>query len=73
MCLPSAFSSVVKIKSMLKETYQVCFLTLKQWADFPPAGDASLTGKLTQSSLQEKHGDTTADEEDDIWNKECTL
>lgn len=72
MCLPSAFSSVVKVKRILNIS-SVCFLTLKQWADFPPAGDASLTGKLTQSGLQEKHGDTTADEEDDIWNKECTL
>lgn len=50
-----------------------CILTLKQRADFPPAGDASLTGELTQGSLQEKHGDTTAHKEDDIWNEERTL
>lgn len=45
-------------------------VTLKQWADFPPAGNSSLTGELTQGSLQEKHRDTAAHEEDDIRNKE---
>lgn len=45
-------------------------VTLKQWADFPPTGNASLAGELTKGSFQEKHGDTTAHEEDDIWNEE---
>lgn len=49
-----------------------CVPTLKQRADFPPAGDASFTGELTQGSLQEKHRDATANEEDDIWNEERT-
>lgn len=48
-------------------------LTLKQRADFPPAGDASFTGELTQGRLQEKHRDTAAHKEDDVWNKERTF
>lgn len=49
------------------------FLTLKQGADFPPACDSSLTGKLTECGLQEKHGDAAAYEEDDVRNKEGTF
>lgn len=48
-------------------------LTLKQWADFPPAGDASFTGKLTHRRLQEKHGDAAAHKEDDIRDEEGTF
>ena len=48
------------------------FLTLKQRADLPPAGDASLTGELTQSGLEEEHGDTAAHEKDDVRDKERT-
>lgn len=59
------FNLIIKILKSEK-----CFLTLKQRADFPPAGDASLTGELTQGSLQEKHGDTAAHEEDDVWDEE---
>lgn len=50
-----------------------CFLTLEQWADFPPTSDASFTSELAQSSLQKKDGNTAAHEEDDVWNEECTL
>lgn len=49
------------------------FLTLKQRADFPPAGDASLTGELTQGRLEEKHRDAATNEEDDVWNKKGTF
>lgn len=48
-------------------------LTLEQRADFPPAGDTSLTCELTQGRLQEKHGDTTTHKEDDIRDKEGTF
>lgn len=51
----------------------MCFLTLKQWAHLPPAGDAPLTGELTQGGLQEEHGDAAAHEEDDVRNEEGTL
>lgn len=49
------------------------FLTLKERADFPPTGDASLGGELTQGRLQEKHGDAATHEEDDVRNKEGTF
>lgn len=48
-------------------------LTLKQWADFPPAGDASFTGKLTHRRLQEKDGDAAAHKEDDVRDEEGTF
>lgn len=45
-------------------------LTLKQRADFPPAGDASFTGKLTHCRLQEKHRNAAAHKEDDVRDEE---
>lgn len=45
-------------------------VTFKERADFPPAGNSSLAGELTQGSLQEKHRDTAAHEEDDVRNEE---
>lgn len=48
-------------------------LTFKQGADFPPAGNASLTGVLTQGGLQEEDRDTTGEQEDEIRDEECTL
>lgn len=70
LCLYYLFKSRVHFEERLHEK---CFLTLKQRADFPPAGDASFTGELTQSSLQEKHRNAAAHEEDDIRDEERTL
>lgn len=39
-------------------------LTFKQWADFPPAGNSSLTGVLTQRCLEKEHRDSTSGEKD---------
>ena len=47
--------------------------TLKEWADLPPAGDASLAGELAHGRLQEEHGDPTAHEEDDVRHEEGTF
>lgn len=48
-------------------------VTLKQRADFPPAGDASFAGELSQGRLQEKDGDPAAHEEDDVGDEERSL
>lgn len=48
-------------------------VTLKQRADFPPAGDAPFAGELAQGRLQEKDGDPAAHEEDDIGDEERSL
>lgn len=48
-------------------------VTLKQWADFPPAGDAPFAGELAQGRLQEKDGDPAAHEEDDVGDEERSL
>lgn len=48
-------------------------VTLKQRADFPPAGDAAFAGELAQSRLQEKDGDPAAHEEDDVGDEERSL
>ena len=47
--------------------------TLKERADLPPAGDASLAGELAHGGLQEEHGDATAHKEDDVRNEEGTF
>lgn len=48
--------------------------TFEQRADFPPAGDATLTGELTQRRLQEEDRDSTSKQEDEVWDEEgpCT-
>lgn len=48
-------------------------VTLKQRADFPPAGDAPFAGELAQGRLQEKDGDPAAHEEDDVGDEERSL
>lgn len=45
-------------------------LAFKQGADLPPAGDAALTGVLTERRLQEKDGNATSEEEDQVRNEE---
>lgn len=47
-------------------------ITFKQRADFPPAGNASLTGVLTQRCLQEEDRDPTSKQEDEVWYKKGT-
>lgn len=47
-------------------------ITFKQWADFPPAGDSTLTGVLTQRRLQKEDWDPTSKQEDEVWNEEGT-
>jgi len=47
-------------------------LTFKQRADLPPACDPSLAGELTQRDLQEKHGNTAGEEEDQVGDEERT-
>lgn len=46
--------------------------TFKQWANFSPACNSSFASKLSQSSFQEKHWYSTANEENDIGYKEGT-
>lgn len=45
-------------------------ITFEQRADFPPAGDATLTGELTQRRLQEEDRDSTSKQEDEVWDEE---
>lgn len=47
-------------------------LTFKQRADFPPAGDSTLTGVLTQRCLQKEDWYPTSEQEDEVWNEEGT-
>ncbi len=46
--------------------------TFKQGAYFSPAGDAALTGELTQRRFQEEDGDPTSKQEYEVWNEEGT-
>lgn len=48
-------------------------VTLKQRADFPPAGDASFAGELAQGRLQEKNGNPAAHKEDNVGDEERSL
>lgn len=47
-------------------------ITLKQWADLPPAGDSSLAGVLTKGRFQEEDWDPTSEQEDEVRNEEST-
>lgn len=47
-------------------------ITLKQWADLPPAGDSSLAGVLTKRRLQKEDWDPTSEQEDEVRNEEST-
>lgn len=47
-------------------------ITLKQWADLPPAGDSSLAGVLTKGRLQKEDWDPTSEQEDEVRNEEST-
>lgn len=48
------------------------YTTFKQRADFSPSGHASLTGVLTQCSLEEEYWDSTKEQEDEIRNEKHT-
>lgn len=48
------------------------FFTFEQWANLPPAGDASLAGVLTQGNLQEEDRYSTRKQEDQVGDEECT-
>lgn len=48
------------------------WFTFKQGADLPPAGDAPLTGVLTQGNLQEEDRYAACEQEDQVGNEECT-
>ncbi len=52
--------------------HMLCCFTFKQRADLPPACDSSLAGVLTQRNLQEKHGNTAGEEEDQVGNEKGT-
>lgn len=45
------------------------FFTFKQRADFPPAGDSTLTGVLTQCCLQEENRNPTGKQENEVGDK----
>lgn len=47
-------------------------ITFKQWTDFPPAGDSTFTGVLTQRCLEKEDWDPTSKQEDEVWNEEGT-
>lgn len=46
--------------------------TFKQGTDFPPAGDASLAGVLTQGYLQEEDRNSAGEQEDQVGDEERT-
>lgn len=46
--------------------------TFKQRTDLPPAGDAPLTGELSQRRLQEEDRDATGEQEDQVRDEERT-
>lgn len=47
-------------------------LTFKDGANLPPGSDASLTGVLPQSSLQEEHRNPTHKQENEVGDEEST-
>lgn len=47
-------------------------ITFKKWTDLPPAGDATLTGVLTQRRLQEEHRYSTGEQENKVRDEKCT-
>lgn len=47
-------------------------ITFKERANFPPAGDASFTCKLSQGRLQEKYWYSTANKKDHVGDEEST-
>ncbi len=49
----------------------VC-LTGEDGAEFPPAGDSSLRGELTERHLQKEDGQTSAKQKYEVGDEKCT-
>lgn len=63
------FGQVCTVKFLPSEKAGI---TLKQWADLPPAGDSSLAGVLTKRRLQKEDWDPTSEQEDEVRYEEST-
>lgn len=47
-------------------------LTLEEGTDLPPSSNTPLAAVLAQGHLQEEHRDSTAEEEDEVGDKESS-
>lgn len=47
-------------------------LTCKYGAKFLPTGDSSLRGELTERHLQEEHRQSSAEQENEVWDEKST-
>lgn len=57
-----------------QEKSNICGLvpTLEEWTDFPPAGDATLVGVLSQCRLEEEKWHAACAHEEDVRDEENT-
>ncbi len=60
------------IKYNHSQTVSSVCLTGEDGAEFPPAGDSSLRGELTERHLQKEDGQTSAKQKYEVGDEKCT-